>query len=144
MSAEANKALLHRFQEEFINAHNPAAADALCRPDLTIHMAGQPAVVGLAAFKHLAAAYFAAFPDMHETTEDVIAEGDRVARRVRWTGTQSGAMMGIPATGKRVSVEGMRVFRVADGRVAEEWAQDDMLGMMQQLGLVPAPGQAPA
>jgi steroid delta-isomerase-like uncharacterized protein len=144
MSTEENKALLQRFQDEFINAHDPDAADALCSLDFAIHMGGQPPVVGLAAFKQLAAAYFAAFPDLHETTEDVLAEGDRVARRVRWTGTHQGELMGIPPTGKQVSVSGMRLFRIADGKIAEEWGEDDMLGLMQQLGLIPAPGQATA
>ena len=141
MSLEENKVLLQRFSDEFINAHNLDAADALCSPDFTIHMGGQPPIMGLAAFKQLVAAFFTGFPDLHETTEDVMAEGDRVARRVRWTGTHAGAMMGIPPTGKRVSVTNISIFRIADGKVAEEWAENDLLGLMQQLGVIPAPGQ---
>ncbi len=142
MSTEQHKALLQRFQDEFINAHNPDAADALCTPDFTIHMSGQPPIVGLAAFKQLVAAYFAAFPDFHETTEDVFAAGDRVARRVRFTGTHAGEMLGIAPTGKRVSVTSISIFRIADGKVAEEWAENDIFGMLQQLGAIPAPQTA--
>ncbi len=142
MSPEENLALIRRFSDEFINAHDPDAADALCTPDFTIHMSGQPPIQGLAAFKELVAGYFAAFPDFNETTEDVFAVGDRVARRVRFTGTHAGAMMGIPPTGKRVSVTSISIFRIADGKVAEEWAENDIFGMLQQLGVIPAPQTA--
>jgi predicted ester cyclase len=141
MSPEESIALIRRFSDEFINAHDPEAADVLCTPDFTIHMSGQPPIVGVVAFKQLVAAYFAAFPDFHETTEDVFAAGDRVARRVRFMGTHAGELLGIPPTGTRVSVTSISIFRIADGKVAEEWAENDIFGMLQQLGVIPAPGQ---
>ncbi|MEX0790622.1 MAG: ester cyclase, partial [Actinomycetota bacterium] len=81
MSTEENKTLTRRFTEEVLNTGNVAATDEFVAPDVTIHMPGQPPVRGREAFKQLAAAYFAAFPHLHETTEDEIAAGDKVARR---------------------------------------------------------------
>jgi predicted ester cyclase len=142
MSTEESIALIRRFSDEFINVHDPDAADALCTPDFTIHMSGQPPIVGVAAFKEMVAGYFAAFPDFHESTEDVFAAGDRVARRVVFTGTHAGEMLGIAPTGRRVRVTSISIFRVADGKVAEEWAENDIFGLLQQLGALPTPGQA--
>jgi steroid delta-isomerase-like uncharacterized protein len=141
VSTEENKDLNRRFSEEVLNTGNVAAIDAFVAPDVTIHMPGQPSVRGREAFKQLAAAYFTAFPDFHETTEDEIAAGDKVARRVTWRGTHRGELMGLPPTGREVTVSGMRIFHIADDKIAEEWAVDDALGMMQQLGMIPVPEQ---
>jgi steroid delta-isomerase-like uncharacterized protein len=81
----------------------------------------------------------AAFPDMHMAAEDVIASGDKVVARVRYTGTNQGAFMGMPATGKRADVQLMDMFLFGDdGRVREHWGVMDALALMQQLGVVPA------
>ncbi len=71
----------------------------------------------------------------------MIAEGDKVVIRQTWSGTHKGEFMGIPATGRRVSIAVIDIIRVADGRFVEHWGQLDMMGMMQQLGAIPAPGQ---
>jgi steroid delta-isomerase-like uncharacterized protein len=81
-----------------------------------------------------------AFPDLRMTVEDVIAEGDTVVQRRSYQGTHKGELFGIPATGKAVSVSQIVVSRVADGKFVEEWAETDFLGMLQQLGVVPAMG----
>ncbi|MDR3544566.1 MAG: ester cyclase [Candidatus Limnocylindrales bacterium] len=81
----------------------------------------------------------AAFPDMRMVAEDIVASGDKVVARVRYTGTNQGAFMGMPATGKHVDVQLMDMFLFgADGRVHEHWGVMDALGLMQQLGVVPA------
>ena len=81
----------------------------------------------------------AAFPDMHMAAEDVIASGDKVVARVRYTGTNQGSFMGMPATGKRADVQLMDMFLFGDdGRVREHWGVMDALALMQQLGVVPA------
>jgi steroid delta-isomerase-like uncharacterized protein len=81
----------------------------------------------------------AAFPDMRMVAEDVIASGDKVVARVRYTGTNQGAFMGMPATGKRVDVQLMDMFLFGDdGRVREHWGVMDALALMQQIGAVPA------
>ncbi len=140
MSAEENKALIHRFVEEVLNQANPSAAAALLVPDFVGHYPGLPPVQSLAAWQQVASAYFTAFPDLQETIEDVVAEGDKVTYRVSWSATHQGDLMGIPPTGKRVTVTGMRIVRITNGKIAEQWGVDDMLGLLQQLGVIPAPG----
>jgi steroid delta-isomerase-like uncharacterized protein len=82
---------------------------------------------------------FAAFPDLRMDVEDVVADGSKVVARVRYTGTQRGEFMGMPATGKSVDVQLIDIFRFGDdGRVGEHWGVVDLLTMMQQLGVVPA------
>ena len=145
MSTEENKSLARRFQDEFVNTGNVDILDELMTPDAVLHLTGLPAPVrGREAFKQLAAGYYTAFPDLQEATEDEVAEGDKVVRRVTWRGTHQGEFGGIPPTGKPVTVTGMRIFRIEDGKIAEEWAIDDALGMMQQLGVIPAPGSVSA
>ena len=143
MSPEGQKAVVRRFFEEGLNKANADVADELLTPDFVSHFAGMPEPVrGTAHWKHLAAAYFTAFPDMHLTVEHLIAEGDKVVARWTWRGTHAGAFMGMPPTGKQVTVTGSGLYRIVDGRIAVEWVNDDVLGLMQQLGAVPAPGQA--
>jgi steroid delta-isomerase-like uncharacterized protein len=86
--------------------------------------------------------FLAAFPDLNITVEDLIAEGDRVVARWTLRGTHQGASLGMPPTGKQVTMPGISVVRLAGGKSAEQWVIHDQLGMLQQLGLVPAPAQA--
>jgi predicted ester cyclase len=81
-----------------------------------------------------------AFPDLHIMVEDMIAEGDKVVVRMTMHGTQRGAFGSIPPTGKQVMVSTIDIVRIVGGQIAEEWGIDDRLGMLQQLGLVPAMG----
>jgi len=81
-----------------------------------------------------------AFPDLHVTVEDMIAEGEKVVVRVTMRGTQQGAFGSIPPIGKQVAVSTIDMVRIEGGKIAEEWGIDDMLGMLQQLGLVPVMG----
>ena len=86
--------------------------------------------------------YFTAFPDLHFTIEDQIAEGDRVVTRFTARGTHQGAFIGIPPTGKQGVVTGTGIDRFANGKIVEAWFNSDDLGLLQQLGVVPSPGQA--
>ena len=146
MSNQENKALVRRFLSSVIGAHDAGAADEVLTPDYTVHMPGLPGPVGgLEQWKGLIGSYFAAFPDLEVGLEDEIAEGDRVAIRYTWKGTHRADFMGIAATGRPVRVEGAVVFRIADARVAEEWHFDDVVGLMQQLGVQsPQPAAAAA
>jgi steroid delta-isomerase-like uncharacterized protein len=81
----------------------------------------------------------AAFPDFAVTVEDAVAEGDKVALRVTIRGTHQGALMGTPPTGKPIAISGMSLWRIADGKIVERWESADMLGLMQQLGVIPSP-----
>ena len=85
--------------------------------------------------------YLRAFPDAQWSVEDIIVQGDKAAWRERFTGTHQGELMGIPATGKKVDVTGISMGLLRDGKPAIHWSVYDNLGMMQQLGVVPTPGQ---
>lgn len=83
-----------------------------------------------------------AFPDFHITPEDVIAEGERVVTHFTFSGTHDGKFMGIPATGKQFSITGIAIVRIADGKLVEWWENADVMGLMQQLGVLPTPETA--
>ncbi len=85
--------------------------------------------------------YTTAFPDTHFTVEDMIAEGEKVVARLSVSATQQEAYMGLPPTGKRATFTGIDVIRFANGKIVERWGEMDMLGLLQQLGVVPLPGQ---
>jgi len=142
MSSEENRSLTRRFYEEVWNKGNLDAVADLLTSDFVDHAAPPGFPQGLEGAKQVFMMYRGAFPDFRLTVEDVIAEGDKVVARWVTQGTHQGELMGIPPTGKRATVTGIDVFRFAGGKIAEHWAQFDMLGMLQQLGVIPAPGQA--
>jgi predicted ester cyclase len=96
----------------------------------------------LESFKQFLPMFRTAFPDMSPTVEDMIAEGDKVVDPLTWQGTHQGELMGIPPTGNTVTVTEMHIYRISEGKIVERWGQPDLLGMMQQLGAVPPPGEA--
>jgi predicted ester cyclase len=86
--------------------------------------------------------FFAAFPDIQHTLEDQLAEGDKVAVRLTIRGTQQGEFQGMPATGKAITMTSLNILHFANGKIAEQWVETDDLGLLQQLGAIPMPGQA--
>jgi steroid delta-isomerase-like uncharacterized protein/deazaflavin-dependent oxidoreductase (nitroreductase family) len=138
MSTEDNKAHVRRFYQEGV--HNPALFDELLAPTYVLHLPGSPPIAGIEQAKQLMVAYTSGFPDLQLTTEDMVAEGDKVAIRNTWRGTHQGAFQGLPPTGKYVTFTGTDIFRFAGGKIAEQWADLDALGLMQQLGAIPAIG----
>lgn len=119
-----------------LNRGDVSVADKVFAADCVIHINGSPDPnLGVAGFKAMMAGLLAAFPDLHLTIEDQIVEGTRVATRWVAEGTNSAAFGNVPATGRRVRVDGLILDHVADGRVVERWEQWDQTGMMQQLGL---------
>jgi steroid delta-isomerase-like uncharacterized protein len=141
MMAEENKALVHRFVEEFWNQGNTAAADELMAGDVEIHMpTGE--TFDLDELKRFNSSWRESFPDWHSTFEELVAEGDRVAERWTGRGTHLGELMGIPPTGRRVEAPGSVFYRIAGGRIVEFKGQLDMMGLMQQLGAISPPQQA--
>ncbi len=134
MSLQENKALVRRFVEEMQNQHNLAMLDVLFSPDF-IDRSGASDPPTLDGARQFFTMMFAAFPDMHFTIRQQIAEGDKVLTHKTFHGTHLGPLMGIPATGKEVTVEAMDIFTVTDGKLTEHWTVSDMLGMMQQLGV---------
>ncbi len=138
MSA-ANKALARRLVEEAFNQGRLDVTEELVASDYVGHDPSLPEEVrGPAGVKEVIAGYRAAFPDIQVTIEDQIAEGDLVVTRWRATGTHQGELMGMPATGKQATVTGITIDLIADGRIVESWDNWDTLGMMQQLGAIPA------
>ena len=145
MSTEANKELVRKWVDEVLNRRDvseQSPAYQLVAVDFVGHFPGQPPIEGLEAYRQFGSLYFSAFPDLQITPEDLIAEGDKVTMRYGWRGTHKGELMGIPPTGKQVITWGISILRVANGKIAEQWDSFDNLGMLQQLGVVPAPGQA--
>ena len=139
MSTEDNKTLVRRFYGESV--HNPALLDVLLAPSYILHFPGSPPIAGIDQAKQLMVAYTSAFPDLQLTTEDLVAEGDKVAIRNTWRGAHEGVFQGIPPTGKHVTFTGTDIFRFVGGKIAEQWADLDALGLMQQLGGIPAMGE---
>lgn len=145
MSTEENKALIRKWVDQVLNTRDvsdTSLAHELVAADFVGHFPGQPPISGLEAFQQFGATYFSAFPDLKITPEDLVAEGDKVAMRYSWRGTQKGELMGIPPTGKQVTTSGMSILRIADGKIAEQWDNFDTLSMLQQLGVAPLPAQS--
>jgi steroid delta-isomerase-like uncharacterized protein len=140
MTAEQNRQAAMQFVDDF-NRRDLDAVAALLAPGFVAHWVGRPDVHGAQAWLAAVAPLLSAMPDFRYHIDAVSAEGELVAMRYHWTGTQTGEMRGIPATGKRLQVEGMVFFQLRDGKLVEEWAVDDTMGLMQQLGVLPALGR---
>jgi steroid delta-isomerase-like uncharacterized protein len=122
---------------EAINTGNLAMLDELVAPDYTEHSEG---FQGVEPFKQQLAAFRAAFPDLRVTVDEVLlAEGGRFASRTTVTGTHTGDLMGMPATGRHISVEAVDIGRVENGQAKERWGGLNMYSMLTQLGVIPAP-----
>jgi steroid delta-isomerase-like uncharacterized protein len=138
--SEENKALARRSWEIVTEGSLDALEDALAEvyaEDLVLHEPDED-IVGIEGLKQFVAMIRAALPDLRVTLEDVIAEGDKVVSRWTAQGTHQGELMGIAPTGNRVTITGITIHRIEDGKIVEEWENWDALGMMQQIGAVPS------
>jgi steroid delta-isomerase-like uncharacterized protein len=135
------KALVRRLIEEWNKGKSAAMAvmDELYATNFVSH--GGEDIRGLKDNKQFMSEFYSAFPDLHYTIDDMVADGNKVAARWTITGTHKGDFMGIPPTNKKVTVLAISIDRFAGGKIMEEWGISDTLGMMQQLGLVPTPGK---
>jgi steroid delta-isomerase-like uncharacterized protein len=141
MSTEENKALVHRFEEAVWNERNPARVDEFFAASHVFRAAGGPPL-DREGHRQMIATFQAAFPDGRNTSDALLAEGDKVVQRWTYRGTHQGAFQGIPPTGGQVTLTGISIWRVEGGKIVESWHELDNLGLMQQLGIIPAPGQA--
>jgi predicted ester cyclase len=139
--SEANKAIVRQI-EEFWDAGKLDALDALFEPGFIMHngVPGMPATLDTAKTAHQMS--MQAFPDRRTLIEEIVADGDQVAVRMRMTGTNRGGLpwFNIPANDKPIDVQWISIYRLQDGRVAEHRAVMDLMGLMQQLGAIPAAG----
>lgn len=142
MLTEENKAIVRRWIEDFWNKDSPDSIDELCATNFVLHGAPPGVAADFEGMKRAHAMHHTGFPDMHFTIEDMIAEGDKVATRSTFRGTHEGEWAGIPPTGKQVTIAGIEITRLEGGKYAETWLNMDMLGAMQQLGVVSPPEQA--
>jgi predicted ester cyclase len=138
MGVEENKAIIRRFVEQIPNMGNLDAAEELLTSGFTLHFPNMPAIKGAEAFNEIPTAIRTAFPDLVETIEELIAEGDRVVERFTLRGTHLGEFMGIAPTGPPVSWTAMAFYRLEDGRIAECWVEANLLGLALQTGAASA------
>jgi steroid delta-isomerase-like uncharacterized protein len=140
--SEENKQKARRFLEEAFNEGNLGVVDEIVASDYVLHDPAIPEEIrGPEGVKGFVQMYRSAYPDTDITVEDQIAEGDDVVTRWTARGTHQGELMGIPPSGNRVEVTGITVDRFAGGQFVESWTSYDALGMMQQIGAIPEPGQ---
>jgi len=139
MSIEQNKALVRQLIEEILNRGNISLVDELFAPDFVEREELPPGMPrDREGFAMLIPMMFNAFPDFKATIEDMIAEGDKVVLRMTWRGTQKGEWMGMPPSGKSMSIGVIDIFRIVGGKFVEHWGLTDSMAMMQQLGAMPA------
>jgi len=141
MSTEENKARQRRIVEEFINKGNMAVAEALVAEDFVALDPPPGLEQGREGLIDDIARMRTAFPDMEWTIEEQVAEGDKVACYFVWRGTHQGVFLGIPPTGKRVTVPGVSFDSFVAGKCKEGRFLMNIMSLMQQLGVVPPPGQ---
>lgn len=133
-----NKATILRYYLEVCNAGNVAVLDELFAPDYVNHNPGPGLPPTREGDKLLIAMYRMMFPDLHVTVEDMLCDGDKIVTRWMGRATHQGEMIGVPPTGRKVTFTGIDISRVANGKIQESWHQEDRLGLMQQLGVLPS------
>lgn len=135
--AERNKAAKRRYIEAF-NRRDLAAFGDLFAPEYVLHATGYPEIHGPEELRKAVAASLDALSDVRLTADEMVAEGDRVATRWTIRARHTGPFMGVAATGRELTFSGTLVDRFVDGKVVEGWETIDMLGLMRQLGTIPA------
>jgi len=137
MLTDDNKALVQRFYEVVINQKNLAALDQFVAPNAVNHTVPSGLPQGPNQFLSM---HLNAFPDVNVTVEDLLADGDKVVALVSIHGTHQGAFRAVSPTGKPITVTGINIFRIVNGKMVEHWGLVDRIGALQQLGVVPQTG----
>lgn len=136
--SEQYKSAARAFIEKGLNQKDLSAFETYFSPGLTDHALPPGLPAGLEGRKIFASALLAAFPDLQVDVNDLIAEGEKLVTRYSVRGTHKGELMGIPPTGKEISITGTAIDRFENGQSIEHWEIIDQLGLMQQLGVIPA------
>ncbi len=136
MSTTTNKAIVRRYLEQVFNEHRPDLVEEFLTQEFDSHASLPPGPEGV---KQFVVGSLAAFPDQRTIIDDVIAEGDKVVVRATFRATHLGDLYGMPPTGRPVTMSWISIYRLVNGKIAEHWYEDDKMGLMQQLGAIPAP-----
>ncbi|MEO8181062.1 MAG: ester cyclase [Deltaproteobacteria bacterium] len=137
MGPKSNEEVMKGFVE-FINTANPELAATLIAPTATFHMPGRPEPMsGPDGYLAIIGMMQGGFPDIQWTVEEMVSERDKVAVRFTMRGTHGGTFVGVPPTAKKIAVQSMAFYRLANGQIVEEYGQPDMLGLLQQIGAAP-------
>ncbi len=138
MSAENNKQTMNRFVE-FINTASESLAEKLISPDAIFYVPGRPEPMrGPKGYLEIIYMMRSGFPDIQWTPDDMVAENDRIAARFSMRGTHRGTFFGVPPTGNLIEVGAINFYRFSGGQIVEEFGQPDLLGLLQQIGALPA------
>ncbi len=134
---EKNKQVVREFFEALDRQDTERTDQLVSSNNYSLHFSGTPPMDWNAYKKEFLAPFSKAFPDLQHNIVDMVAEGDKVAVSINVTGTYKGEFQGIPATGRQVSFTAMDILTIIDGKIVEEWATADMMGLMQQIGAIP-------
>jgi len=130
---QVNKAIIRRYYDELWNGWNLGVADAVVATDIRFRGSLGLSVQGIDAFKRYVETVRAAFPDFHNNIEELVAEDETVVARLIYTGTHRGELFGLAPTGRRVSYDGVALFRVRQGKITNAWVLGDLASLRQQL-----------
>jgi steroid delta-isomerase-like uncharacterized protein len=133
-TGNANMALVRKFFEVGPSKGDLAAADALLAADFSLHVSLPVSGPGIEAINNVITSCRAAFGGLHVAIDDMIADADKVTCRFTAHGTHSGEFMGIPPTGRHITMTGIEIFRIRNGKIAELWGEANLMGLAQQLG----------
>ncbi len=139
MSDEENKNIVRRFFEEGPSKGDLSTANKLLAPNFVLHVP-LPCSPGIQGIDEVISACRAAFEGLNVTVEDMVAEGDKVAARFTARGIHKGVFMGVQPTGKPITMTGIEIFRIEKDKIAELWGEANLIGLMQQLGILPPLG----
>jgi predicted ester cyclase len=138
----SNKSVSLKFFETYGNRHDVGGCGPLFADDAVIYAVTSPGPIDFLAYKQVGYAFLAGFADLNATVIEQLEDGNKVVNRVMWSGTHTGALNGIPPTGRPFRIEGITIDTVVNDKIVERREVSDMLGMMQQLGVIPAPQAA--
>ena len=132
-----NKANMQAFTDEVINKHNPAMVDSLCTPDCVEHSGDPMQKLDREGLKKSMAELISGYPDVHVTTNFVVADSNMVVSQYTMTGTNTGPMDGMPPTNKKMNIDGVSIVKYKDGKRAEHWLYMEEMKLMTQMGMMP-------
>ncbi len=136
-----NQSVATQFFELFGNQHDVDGVEPLFAANAVIHQDAVPMPLDIDGYKQVGQSFLQGFPDLKVEIEEQLVVGDKVVTRVMWRGTHTGTFQGIPPTGRSFGNRSIVVDHLAEGKIKERWSVSDQVGLMMQLGLIPAPGQ---